>query len=273
MSDELGDRMKLFESVESDRRIMPLLPIVARLDGKCFSRFTLGMARPFDGRMISVMQLVTDYLVKETNARVGYTQSDEISLLFYSEDMKSQIFFDGRVCKLNSVLAAMASVQFNRLVPRYFPDKKDQRPVFDCRVWALPNKVEAANAFLWRELDASKNSISMAARTIMSAKQMHGLTCSQMQEALFQKGINWNDYPAAFKRGTFVQKTTVKRKFTPEELVNLPPKHAARSNPDLVVERSQVRGLDMPPFGKVLNRVEVLFDGADPLTADSRSGL
>ncbi|MBL8909330.1 MAG: hypothetical protein JNM17_01385 [Archangium sp.] len=86
---------------------------------------------------------------------------------------------------------------------------------------------------------------------------------------MFQKGINWNDYPAFFKRGTFVQRRSVKRKFTAAELELLPPKHEARRNPELEVERTEVREIDMPPFGKVINRVGVLFDGEEPRVATS----
>jgi tRNA(His) 5'-end guanylyltransferase len=161
---EFGDRMKIFEAQESDRRFLPLLPICARLDGKCFSKFTKDMDRPYDKKMSDLMIEVTKYLVEETNACMGYTQSDEISLVWYSDDIKSQIFMDGRIQKMTSILAAMASVRFNSLLPQYFPNKVDKEPVLDCRVWSCPTLMEATNQLLWREQDAAKNSISMAAR-------------------------------------------------------------------------------------------------------------
>ncbi len=78
---DFGDRMKLYEAVESDRRFMPLLPVCARLDGKRFSKFTEGLARPYDKRMADLMCKTAAYLVEETNANIGYTQFDEISLV------------------------------------------------------------------------------------------------------------------------------------------------------------------------------------------------
>lgn len=115
----------------------------------------------------------------------------------------------------------------------------------------MPTREEAANTFLWRERDATKNSISMAARTMYS----HGeLQDREMQELLFQKGINWNDYPPIFKRGTFVLRRRVERPFTAVELGALPPRHEARSNPALVVERVEVRAVELPPLGRVTNR-------------------
>jgi tRNA(His) 5'-end guanylyltransferase len=211
------------------------------------------------------MVAVTKYLVEETQARMGYTQSDEISLVWYSDNFDSQVFFDGKVAKMLSVLASMTTLAFNRMLPTYIPEHTHKTPLFDCRVFQVPTLEEAANCFLWRERDATKNSISAAGQANFSHKALQKLNGSQIQEKLFQeKGVNWNDYPAFFKRGTFVQKRRVVRPFTTVEIAKLPAKHAARANPDLTVERWEIQVLDMPSFGSVTNRVAVLFEGAAP---------
>jgi len=264
---DFGDRMKLYEGVEAQRRCLPLLPICARLDGRAFHSFTKGLERPYDFGFMNLMFEVTKYLVAETGACIGYTQSDEISLVFYSDSLESQVFFDGRIQKMTSTLAAMCSVKFNREIARYLPaDKHDKMPHFDCRVWTVPNKVEAANTILWRENDATKNSIAMAAQSVYSHKQLHKKHRDDMMDMLMDKGINWNDYPAVFKRGAYAQRRVRIRKFTTEELDKLPPKHDARQNPDLMVERTDVVELDMPPLARVINRVDVIFDGTEPET-------
>ena len=114
MSDktDLGDRMKMYESAET-KKLMPLLPVLARLDGKNFSTFTRGLKRPYDERLTKVMVEVTRHLVEVTGAKLGYTQSDEITLTWYAEHHDSQIYFDGRVFKMVSHLSALASVYFN----------------------------------------------------------------------------------------------------------------------------------------------------------------
>lgn len=265
--DEMGDRMKEYEGAESDRRLMHLLPVCARLDGRAFHMFCKHLDRPYDKGFHDLMLDVTLYLVRETGAHIGYTQSDEISLIFYSGDYKSQIFFDGRIMKMVSILAAMATLRFNYSKDEYLMSKTlpRQDPMFDCRVWNVPNKVEACNVLYWRELDATRNSVTMAAQSYFSDKELHGKGGSDKQEMLFTKGVNWNDYPNFFKRGQYVQRRKVVRKFTSSELDSLPPKHAARANPDLMVERTDVVMLDMPPFGKVANKVEVVFEGAEPI--------
>ena len=89
-----------------------------------------------------------------------------------------------------------------------------------------------------------------------------------MQEMLFQKGINFNDYPAFFRRGTFVQRRSVMRKFDPEK-DDLPEKHEARRNPELTIERSEVIEIEMPPFSQVTNKVGVIFNGENPLRKET----
>jgi tRNA(His) 5'-end guanylyltransferase len=265
-NDDFGDRMKLYEGAEAHRKFMPLLPICVRLDGRGFSKFTRGFERPYDQRMRDAMVATTTHLVKATNACLGYTQSDEISLVIYSDSMKSQTFFDGRIQKLVSVLSAMATARFMKeMFERFSVERMSMLPLFDCRAWNVPNLVEAANSFLWREIDATKNSISMAASCYYSHKELTGKTGPEKQEMLWQKGVNWNDYPAFFKRGVFVQRKTTSRVFTSDEVDRLPAKHAARTNPNLVVERSDVRVVDMPSFSTVKNRVLVVFNGADPI--------
>ena len=271
MDDALGDRMKMYEAAESERRFMPLLPIMARIDGRCFSSFTRGMERPFDRQFSAAMIETTMELMEETNACMGYTQSDEISLAWHSTSIKTQVWFDGRIAKMTSQLGAQATLIFYRIVSGGFlRDYAERKPTFDARVWQVPNRTEGANVFLWREWDATKNSTSMAASHYYSPKELHGKNGSDRQEMLHQKGINWNDYPSFFKRGTYVQKRIEATPFSVEELDRLPPKHEARANPGLLVERSVLRLLDLPPLGTITNREAVIFEGAEPVTEETK---
>lgn len=267
MKDDLGDRMKLYEGMEAGRRLMPLLPALARIDGRTFHSFTKGMERPFDAAFSGCMLDTTAALVRDTGACMGYTQSDEITLAWHASTTQSQIWFDGRVAKMTSQLAAQATLVFYRLVLERMPQYANRLPTFDARVWNVPNRAEGANVFLWREWDAAKNSVSMAASAHYSHKALLGKNSPQKHEMLHAKGVNWNDYPPLFKRGAYVQRRTVSVPFSTEELDKLPPKHEARKNPALAVERSVCAVLDMQPLGTVTNREAVIFDGAEPLVA------
>ncbi len=230
----LGDRMKGYERTETGRCFLPLLPVCARIDGKGFSRWTDGLERPYDARLSELMVATTKRLVEETQALVGYTQSDEINLLYNSEDAKRPIFLEGRVQKLTSILASMATAWFNAGVPSRIPERADQPALFDCRCWAMPTKEEAAEFFLWRERDATKNSLAMAARHHYPHDELLGLKTSALHDRLHDVGVNWSEYPAFFKRGVFVRPA------------------------------GEGGVIDMPPFGRVGDRVAVLFDGAAP---------
>ena len=264
-NEKFGDRMKMYENQTCGIRLLPRIPVIARLDGKGFSNFTKGLKRPYDERLSMLMIELTKYLVKETNANCGYTQSDEITLVWYVDDPKSSIYFDGRYFKMVSDLSAMASVFFNRKIGEYIPEKSDKWPRFDCRVFNVPTLDEAVNTFLWREKDSTKNSITMAASEFYSHKQLHKKSGSEKQEMLFQKGINWNDYPTFFKRGTYVQRKRIFRKFTSDELENLPKKHFARKDPNLMIERWVIDKIDIPPLSKIENKVDVIIFGKDPI--------
>jgi len=265
--DDFGERMKYYESFETGRTLCKMLPVICRVDGICFHSFTQGLKRPYDERLAMLMVEVAEWLLEHFGADVAYTQSDEITLGWHLEAYDSELFCGGRIQKLNSHLASKTAVRFNKLLPKFIPEKADEEPAFDARVFNVPNLTEAANQFLWREQDASKNSISMAARAYFSHAEIHSKSASEMQEMLWsQHGINWNNYPNFFKRGTFIVKRRVSTSFTPEEISLLPAKHAARYNPTLVIERNRyIRCSDLPKFSTVTNREGFLFLAEEPV--------
>lgn len=269
----LGDRMKAYEFAESKRKFIPGIPVLARLDGKCFSSFTEGLDKPYDIRLSQLMRDVTAWILEETGAVVGYTQSDEISVAWFEPNLRAQTWFDGRVQKMTSVLAAMCSAAFNKWLVTDIPEKAELMPVFDCRCWQVPTITEATNYFLWRELDATKNAVNSAARVYYSHEQLIGKTCEEMQEMLWKNHkVNFNDYPACFRRGTYLTKVVKAREFTAEDMAQLPEGHAAKLNPGLVVFRPELVERQLPPLSKIVNRVEVLFKGEDvKLASDKRT--
>src|ERR1051326_5167129 len=253
---DLSDRMKVYENIVSGQMLLPNLPIMVRIDGKAFHTWTRGCQRPYDTGVMNLFDETTKYLVEATDAAIGYTQSDEITLVLWNGGkIESKVLFDGRVSKLTSVLASMATAKFNQLVPMALPAKATSLALFDCRVWSVPTQQEAVNCLIWRELDATRNAISMAAQSMYSHKELQNKNSNEMQEMIFQRGQNFNDYPARFKRGGYFQRRVIQRKYTCDELESLPPLHDARKNPDLMVTRQVIERLDLPPLLKVVNRV------------------
>jgi tRNA(His) 5'-end guanylyltransferase len=264
----LGARMKFYEEHFGTnlKYAMPYAPTVVRLDGKAFHTFTKGLERPFDQGLTDLMDATTTHLVQLTNACIGYTQSDEISLVLYSGNHESQIYFDGKIDKINSVLASECSTFFNDNLQKYVPTKADKTPIFDCRTFCVPTQTEAVNAILWREKDATRNSIQMLGQSNFSHKELQRLSCDEIQEKLWQeKDINWNDLDVRLKRGGYFQRKTVQRPFTDKELEKLPPKHEAHKNPKLTITRTQFIKLNMPVLTKVINAEDVFFRSAMPI--------
>jgi hypothetical protein len=106
----------------------------------------------------------------------------------------------------------------------------------------------------------------MAARALYAHDELHGRSAAELHDLLFARGVNWNDYPAFFKRGAYVCRTALRTRFTAAEIDALPPLHEARRNPDLLVELAGIAAVEMPPLARVINREAVVFDGAHPVT-------
>ncbi|MFO0558996.1 MAG: tRNA(His) guanylyltransferase Thg1 family protein [Polyangiales bacterium] len=268
--ESLEDRMKSYEGVEAGRRLDGSSPVVARVDGRSFSSFTRSLAKPFDARLSRLMIETARHLVRESGASIAYTQSDEISLVWWLSDPKAQLWFGARVQKMCSQLAAQATAAFNHLLPEAIPEKFERRsleslPTFDARVWGVPSLSEAVNVLVWREQDAIRNSVEMAARSRFSHSALHEKSQREMLAMLREVGVEWDEYPAFFKRGTYLQRRVSRRRFSVDEIESLPAKHAARSDPALEVERTDIIELAMEPLVRVRNREGVVFRGEDPL--------
>lgn len=265
----LGDWCKWLERNFSNDVMIPTLPVIVRLDGNNFSKWTKGLQKPFDDKLLDLMIETTKFLVEETNAVVGYTQSDEITLILYSSDRKSNIYHEGKKQKILSKLTAKCTTFFNEKRKEYLPDH-DKLAIFDARIYQTPTLQDACAQLLWRENDATKNSIAMIAQSIYSHQQLKHLNGNQMQEKMMvEKGVNWNAFETRKKRGTYVKRIKTSKPFTAKELASLPPKHNAHKNPNLNIEKSIIKVMEYPVFSKIGNRVEVIFDNQSPiLTSD-----
>jgi tRNA(His) 5'-end guanylyltransferase len=223
IQDKLGDYIKQFESVETSRVCPVGKPMIARLDGRAFHTFTRGLNRPFDERLTQLMRETTQFLVKETNALVGYCQSDEITLVwFLPADTESQYLFGGRIQKATSILASLASVEFNRNLAYLIPEKVSAFPIFDARVFSVPTLKDAFLSVLWRERDAIKNSITMFALSKFSHKQLQGVNGDQKKKMLSELGTPWEDLPLRHKRGSYFARVIKSRMLTEEEMIDIP---------------------------------------------------
>lgn len=237
MFDALGDRMK--NNYENRYRfyLTRRTPVIIRIDGNAFHTFTRGLDRPFDEDFMKIMQKTCLSLCQNIQGCVGgYVQSDEISLLLVDyQTLESDAWFDYNLQKITSLAAARATMSFNNLVRQMILDAEDDaksfeevdeydaadekhalvykwydkqgRAMFDARAFNIP-KEEVCNYFIWRQKDATRNSIQAAGQAYFSHKELDHKSQSDIQEMLFQKGINWNNYSIPEKRGSFVRRYT-----------------------------------------------------------------
>lgn len=223
----LGDRMKNNYENISRYYLTRRMPVIIRLDMKAGHTFTKGMKKPFDDIFVKTMQDTMKYLCENIQGCVlGYTQSDEISLVLvdYAE-LTTDAWFGNNLQKMCSVSASMATLAFNKAFTRNISkqskrlytehlEEKDasyietleiamnKGAMFDSRVFTIP-KEEVCNALIWRQQDATRNSIQSVGQANFSQKELHGQSCNNIQDMLMaQKGINWNDYATTLKRGS-----------------------------------------------------------------------
>lgn len=203
--DSLGDRMK--SSYEDAYRIhLPRrMPVIVRYDGKSFHSYTKGCKKPIDQDLVDCMNETAIYVCKNVQGcKLGYVQSDEVSLLITNYDqLETNSYFDNNIQKIVSIISAMASSYFTSISAKIFGEIKLAQ--FDARAFVLP-KEEVNNYFLFRQQDATRNSVQMLARSLYSHKQCEDKNNSELQEMCFQKGINWNDCPTSQKRGRCIVK-------------------------------------------------------------------
>lgn len=199
--DDFDKEMRIYEE-SLDQSILPDMYIAARLDGRSFTRLTKEICQfeaPFDIRFRDMM-VETVKTLMNTGFRIvyGYTESDEISLLFHPDDNT----FGRKVRKINTTLAGEASAAFSLVL--------GQAATFDCRVVPLPNRDRVADYFVWRQEDSHRNSLNAHCYWALRKEgenqndatlQLEGKSVSYKNELLYQKGINYNDLPAWQKRG------------------------------------------------------------------------
>lgn len=200
--DDLDRRMRIFETA-SDQSVIPGLFLVARLDGRSFTRLTKELCdfeAPFDIRFRDMMLAAARGVMSECGIgfRYGYQQSDEVSLLLSPDDNP----FQRKLRKLYSLLAAEMSARFSLLLGR--------PAAFDCRISVLPGEAAVVDYFRWRNEDAARNALSAHCywrlrQSGLSAgeatAQLSGRSVSGRNELLFRAGLNFNDVPAWQKRG------------------------------------------------------------------------
>ncbi|MCZ7685191.1 MAG: guanylyltransferase [Sandaracinaceae bacterium] len=200
--DELETRMRVFETAH-DHAVLPGIYMVARLDGRSFTRLTreiLALDAPYDEHFRDCMIAALRHLMECGFGVVyGYTQSDEISLLF-RQDANT---FGRKLRKLESILAGEASAAFTHALGR--------PAAFDGRISQLPAEADVVDYFRWRQEDAHRNALSGHCYWLLrsegrsdreATEELEGASVAARNELLFQRGVVFDALPSWQKRGS-----------------------------------------------------------------------
>jgi len=267
----LGDRMKSYEK-DSEKVYSKKDNIVVRIDGHKFSEFTSEFKKPFDDVFGISMINATKDLVERFECSLGYTQSDEITLIIPSIDVmdrstrkslsKKEKYNDlklenwthilgGREQKLVSLISSAITIRFNFHLEKELLKVKGEEDYvkkitkklwtaeFDVRIFPVPNKEELLNSILWRCRDAEKNSVSNTAIKSISHKSLLLKNSDERIEMLKELGIDWNKTPGMYKYGTTIKREIFSMNM--EDIKGVPEKYRT----DTKVYRTRMKELYM----------------------------
>jgi tRNA(His) 5'-end guanylyltransferase len=202
MKDDLGRRMKR-DYEDALRLTLPRRThVVIRIDGRGFHGFTAGLERPYCRPLADALDQAALTLCQDMiGCRFAYGQSDEYSFLLTDfETENAALWFDGNLQKIVSVSASLFTAAFNRAFAAEKP------ACFDSRVLVIARREEVEQYFLWRQLDASANSLNMLASAHYPHADLLNKTTAEKHEMLHRKGVNWAKQSADFKRGRVVRR-------------------------------------------------------------------
>jgi tRNA(His) guanylyltransferase len=244
----------------TDYRLVPNSYIIAMVDGHCFSKMIKNkFKKPFDDDFINMMNETAKYLCENIQgAKMAYVQSDEISVLITDFDTpETDSFFGFRLCKMQSLIAAMATAKFNQMYSRLNVQNKNNEGIdydkdltlctFDAKVWQVPTYNDAFGWFLYRQNDCKRNSKQQTAQTYLPHKVLCGHSADeQVAMALEQKGVDWGSFDDGKKYGRLIYREHVYL----SQIVN---------NRTVVFDRNQWRTHPATPFGEDGNKIKELI--------------
>ena len=244
----------------TDYRLLPNGYIMVMLDGRSFSKkIKNNFKRPFDETFINLMNETAKYVCeKVSGCKLAYVQSDEINLVLY-DDFEKDPFFGNRLCKLQSIIASIATSKFNQLaIIEALKDNNCSKDgvinmiansslyEFDCKVWNVPNVNDVFAGILYRQNDCVRNSKEAVAQNYFSHKTLHGKKTEEQIELVKEFfGVNWYNY---FTRGEQYGRLIIRRKI----------KYLPLGENLSTYERDEWNILEALPFNVEKNRVEIV---------------
>ena len=243
----LKERMKFLQSLR-DYKLYKDSYILCHIDGRAFSKMIKKRFKlPFDDEFMQMMDETAAYVCENVQgAKLAYVQSDEISLVITSfkyegnELLNSSPFFDYRLCKLQSIIASLATAKFNQLYTLWMINEDSDKSIrqqineisliqFDCKCWDVNTYDDMFAWFKFRQNDCIRNSKQQFAQAYCSHKDLLNKNSDeQVEYCNLKTGNDWNTLNGKYKYGRLVYRTTY-----PEQTIN------PKTNEPITVIRSR----------------------------------
>ncbi|KAK9095925.1 hypothetical protein Sjap_021422 [Stephania japonica] len=208
-----NSKYEYVKSFEVEDKLMPFNWIVVRIDGRHFHQFSdvHEFEKPNDKQALELMNSCAEALLEEFKDVVfAYGVSDEYSFLF----KKTSEFYQRRASKIVSILVSFFSSLYVMKWKTSFPLKELKTiPCFDARAICYPSTKIVRDYFSWRQVDCHVNNqyntcfwmLIKSGKTKREAQDiLKGTQTPEKNEILFRLGINYNELPAIFRKGSCV---------------------------------------------------------------------
>lgn len=233
---DMGNHIKLNEEMlPPGGRFQSGRPLVVRLDGSGFSRYTKDLCRPFDLTYRQIMVEVSKDLAVHYQADLFYTQSDEITLVWFNmsyigrHGVNNVLPFDGRHKKIISETAGRCTSMFNKLTYERMPHKRGQIAYFDSRAYQPYTDDIALLSVRWRILDSIKNAVNQCLYFLEpNHNKFKGVKHQDRIKLLRDhETFDWDGTPSWLKEGTLMYKAKVLKDVG--DLTHIPEKYRPTS--------------------------------------------
>lgn len=210
MGNKLKDRIESYQE-DSDRRLLPRVPLIISVNGRGFSKITNLLDKPYCEKfgeciLNTMLRLCTDV----DGALFGYQHNDEIVLVVRNDQGQETLpWYDNKVQKICSVTSSIASLHFNKCASAIELNLMGE-PIFTSQVFVVPNIAEAINTMVYKQQHNFHTSIQFACFYELLKKydkntikeMLSGLSIDERIDLLHQEcDIDFNNYPDAFRRG------------------------------------------------------------------------
>uniref|UniRef100_A0A182W2D9 Probable tRNA(His) guanylyltransferase n=1 Tax=Anopheles minimus TaxID=112268 RepID=A0A182W2D9_9DIPT len=224
-------RFEYVKQFEQEEKLLPNCWVVVRIDGKGFHRFcnVHSFTKPNDLDALQLMNFAGMTVMQEFNEiAIGYGQSDEYSFVFRREAS----VYQRRRDKLVSYVASLFTSAYMFHWTRVFDSRSiamSYPPSFDARAVLYPTDENLRDYLSWRQADVHVNNLynttfwNLVASGLSNAdaeKRLQGTLASDKNELLFsQFGINYNNEPVIYRKGTILLPKSVYVKDKKQRLI------------------------------------------------------